>query len=78
MVKAAPKGLDYVQTMACGSCANENAYKVIFAYYNIKHRGGKPLTNEEMEQCVLNTGPGCPDLSLLSFRGSFHGRTFGK
>ena len=22
-------------------------------------------------------GPGCPDLSILSFKGSFHGRTFG-
>ncbi len=63
--------------MACGSCANENAYKVMFAWYNVKHRGGKPPSKEEMEQCVMNTGPGCPDLSLLSFKGSFHGRTFG-
>lgn len=26
--KAAPHGLTKVQTMACGSCANENAFKV--------------------------------------------------
>lgn len=25
----------------------------------------------------FNLGPGCPDLSILSFKGAFHGRTFG-
>jgi len=23
-----PKGMDYVQTMMCGSCSNENAFKM--------------------------------------------------
>jgi len=77
MMSVAPKGLTQLQTMACGSCANENAYKVMFINYNIKRRGGKFPTQEEMSECVLNQGPLCPDLSLLSFKGSFHGRTLG-
>lgn len=66
-----------VQTMACGSCANENAYKVMFIWYNTKRRNGKVPSQEELDQCVMNQGPSCPDLSLLSFKGAFHGRTFG-
>ena len=66
-----------VQTMACGSCANENAYKAIFIWYNTKIRGGKEPTQEVLSDCVMNKGPGCPDLSILSFKGGFHGRTIG-
>ncbi|OWA53240.1 4-aminobutyrate aminotransferase, mitochondrial [Hypsibius exemplaris] len=73
----APKGLKHVQTMACGSCSNENAYKVIFIWYNSKIRKGKAFTEEELQQCLVNKGPACPDLSMMSFKGGFHGRTFG-
>lgn len=73
----APKGLNLIQTMACGSCANENAYKAIFIRYNSMMRGGKELNQEEMNECIMNKGPGCPDLSILSFKGGFHGRTLG-
>lgn len=77
LVSIAPKGLRHVQTMACGSCSNENAYKVIFIWYNTKERKGKPFTDADLEQCLVNKGPACPDLSLMSFKGAFHGRTFG-
>ncbi len=73
----APAGHSRIQTMACGSCANENAYKIMFIYYNTLKRRGIPPSLLEMEQCVVNQGTGCPDLSLLSFKGGFHGRTFG-
>jgi 4-aminobutyrate aminotransferase/(S)-3-amino-2-methylpropionate transaminase len=63
--------------MACGSCANENAYKVMFIHYNTIRRRGVPPTQEELTECVMNKGPGCPDLSILSFKGGFHGRTLG-
>jgi 4-aminobutyrate aminotransferase / (S)-3-amino-2-methylpropionate transaminase len=69
--------MNQVQTMACGSCANENAYKVMFTWYNTMRRNGKPPSQTELEECVMNKGPGCPDLSLLSFNGAFHGRTLG-
>jgi 4-aminobutyrate aminotransferase/(S)-3-amino-2-methylpropionate transaminase len=77
LISIAPKGLSHVQTMACGSCSNENAYKVIFIWYNTKLRNGKPYTEEELQQCLVNKGPACPDLTMLSFKGAFHGRTMG-
>ena len=66
-----------VQTMACGSCANENAYKAIFIRHNTILRGGKLPPQETLDQCIINKGSGCPDLSILSFKGAFHGRTMG-
>lgn len=56
-VKVAPKGLNMVQTMACGSCANENAYKAVFIRYNTKIRKEKPpYTQQELQDCVVNAG----------------------
>jgi 4-aminobutyrate aminotransferase/(S)-3-amino-2-methylpropionate transaminase len=77
LLKVAPANLNMVQTMACGSCANENAYKAIFIWYNTMQRGGQPPSQATLDECVMNKGPGCPDLSILSFKGAFHGRTFG-
>lgn len=76
--KMAPPGLTEVTTMACGSCANENAFKVCFIDYQTRMRGeGSPFTPEELETCMVNQAPGCPDLAILSFTGGFHGRTMG-
>jgi len=77
LLSIAPKGLKQVQTMACGSCANENAFKAGFFWYNNLQRGGKPPTQKDLESCIMNKGPACPDLSVLSFKGAFHGRTMG-
>lgn len=77
LLEVAPKGLTEVQTMACGSCSNENAFKAAFFWYNNMVRGGKPPTQEDLSNCIMNKGPGCPDLSVLSFKGGFHGRTIG-
>lgn len=63
--------------MACGSCANENAYKIMFIWYNMRTRNGKMPSQLVLDECVMNKGIGCPDLSILSFKGSFHGRTLG-
>ena len=63
--------------MACGSTANENAFKAVFIKYMEDQRGGQPPTQEELNSSMLNAAPGCPDLSILSFTGAFHGRTFG-
>ncbi|KAK7879685.1 hypothetical protein WMY93_033604 [Mugilogobius chulae] len=77
LLSVAPSGMSRVQTMACGSCSNENAYKAMFIWYRNKERGGPnpSPTEEEMSSCMVNQGPGCPDLSILSFMGGFHGRT---
>ncbi|XP_059190171.1 4-aminobutyrate aminotransferase, mitochondrial-like [Centropristis striata] len=77
LLSVAPRGMKRVQTMACGSCSNENAYKAMFIWYRKKERGLNTPTEEELHTCMINQRPGCPDLSILSFTGGFHGRTLG-
>ena len=64
-----------VTTMMCGSCSNENAFKMMYFKYMEKQRGGRAFTKEEEESCMINQAPGTPRLSILSFHGGFHGRT---
>nr|MBE5725114.1 putative4-aminobutyrate aminotransferase, mitochondrial-like [Cucujiformia] len=60
------------------ACSNENAYKNMFMVYQKRQRGGDlRFTPEEEASCMINMAPGSPKLSLLSFHGGFHGRTFG-
>uniref|UniRef100_H2MZP0 4-aminobutyrate aminotransferase n=1 Tax=Oryzias latipes TaxID=8090 RepID=H2MZP0_ORYLA len=77
LLSVAPSGMSRVQTMSCGSCSNENAFKSIFIWYRNKERGLSGPTAEDLSSCMLNQAPGCPDLSILSFTGAFHGRTMG-
>ncbi|KAK2829036.1 hypothetical protein Q7C36_017026 [Tachysurus vachellii] len=77
LLSIAPSGMTRVQTMACGSCSNENAFKAMFIWYKNKERGTNNPSPEETSSCMINQGPGCPDLSILSFMGAFHGRTMG-
>lgn len=37
--QVAPSGMTRVQTMACGSCSNENAYKAMFIWYRVSDTG---------------------------------------
>jgi len=73
----APKGLNQVMTLMCGSCSNEVAYKSVFMNYMNTQRGGRPFTQQELTSCLKNQLPGSPELSILSFEGGFHGRTVG-
>lgn len=66
-----------ITTMACGSTANENAFKAAFIAFMDRHRGGAPPTQEDLNSAMLGQAPGCPPLSILSFSGAFHGRTMG-
>ncbi|XP_054268603.1 4-aminobutyrate aminotransferase, mitochondrial-like [Macrosteles quadrilineatus] len=78
LLSVAPKGLSHVTTMMCGSCSNENAYKNMFIWYQRRQRGGSTsFSEEEMSSCMINQTPGAPPLSVLSFKGAFHGRTLG-
>uniref|UniRef100_A0A669EV32 4-aminobutyrate aminotransferase n=1 Tax=Oreochromis niloticus TaxID=8128 RepID=A0A669EV32_ORENI len=77
LLSVAPSGMTRVQTMSCGACSNENAYKAIFIWYRNKERGQNTPTNEELNTSMINQAPGCPELSILSFMGGFHGRTLG-
>lgn len=79
----APAGMGNVQTMACGSCANENAYKAAIIRFRAlqrkaEGRGSLEFSEEELSSCMVNALPGAAqDLVILSFDGGFHGRTFG-
>ncbi|XP_037035478.1 4-aminobutyrate aminotransferase, mitochondrial [Bradysia coprophila] len=78
LMSVAPQGLDSVTTMMCGSCSNENAFKNIFIWYRKNQRGENvQFTEEEISSCMINQSPGSPALSILSFKGAFHGRTLG-
>lgn len=75
---AAPEGQDKVWICNTGSDANDNAYKASFMHYKSKERGyDKPFTEEELETAMNGDHPGNPNLAILSFKGSFHGRTIG-
>lgn len=58
-------------TMMCGSCSNENALKNIFLWYQARERGSVDVDFSELEKesCMLNSAPGSPDLTVLSFQG---------
>uniref|UniRef100_A0A1I8BCI3 Gamma-amino-N-butyrate transaminase n=1 Tax=Meloidogyne hapla TaxID=6305 RepID=A0A1I8BCI3_MELHA len=75
--EVAPKGLEHAQAMLCGTSANENAIKTAFIHYQTRKRGGKPPSQEDMDSCMKNEIPGTPNLSVLGFNGSFHGRSLG-
>ncbi|PLW14184.1 hypothetical protein PCANC_00170 [Puccinia coronata f. sp. avenae] len=79
LLKVAPKGLNQLFTMMCGSCANEGALKAAFFAYRQRERGGglSQFSAEELKSCMNNSQPGSPDLVAMSFRSGFHGRLFG-
>lgn len=73
-----PGGLDRIFTAQSGSEANELAFKAAFMLYRRRERGeGVEWTEEEIASCLQNAAPGSPDLAVLSFANSFHGRGFG-
>jgi 4-aminobutyrate aminotransferase/(S)-3-amino-2-methylpropionate transaminase len=76
LMSVAPAGMTQAVTALCGSCSNENAYKMAFMWYQAEKRGGLP-TAEDLETSMKHEAPGTPDLSILSFHGSFHGRLLG-
>jgi len=76
-LEVAPKGMKYFQTLMCGSCTVENAMKSAMGYYASKKRGDVPHTLLDHTSCMEGLPPGSPDHTVLSFRGCFHGRTFG-
>jgi len=76
----APKGLDRVGTMMCGSCATESTFKLAMIAHGQKKRGGMavPPTKEELDACVDNCLPaGSANVGVLSFKTGYHGRMFG-
>jgi 4-aminobutyrate aminotransferase/(S)-3-amino-2-methylpropionate transaminase len=77
LMSVSPRGMDSVYQMMCGSCSNENAYKVACMHFARVQRGGAAFGPEDQNSCMRNAAPGSPPLSILSFERSFHGRLFG-
>lgn len=78
LLRVAPKGHDKIFTAQSGSEANELAYKASFMLYQRRKRGeGVEWNDEEIKSCLDNALPGSPELAIMSFRNSFHGRGFG-
>ncbi|MBW0461955.1 hypothetical protein O181_001670, partial [Austropuccinia psidii MF-1] len=79
LLKVAPKGLNQLFTMMCGSCANEGALKAAFFSYRQRQRGDEAVdfSDQELRSCMNNHIPGSPNLVAMSFRSGFHGRLFG-
>ena len=74
----APKGMDQIFPMMCGTCSNENAIKLMFMRYMDKLRDGRAdFTKDELESTMTHQAPGSPELCILAFKGGFHGRTIG-
>jgi 4-aminobutyrate aminotransferase / (S)-3-amino-2-methylpropionate transaminase len=76
--RVAPRGLDNLVTMLCGSSAVENAFKQAMILYETNRRGdGVAHSNQDLNSCMTNDAPGCSSTTILSFEGAFHGRTMG-
>ena len=55
LLKVAPAGLSHVVSMSCGSCSNENAFKVVFMRHMRKQRGVElPLSDDVAYSSVMN------------------------
>lgn len=80
LLKVAPSGMDKIFTAQSGSEANEMAFKAAFMLHRRRERSQREnpeWTNEEKTSSLLNAKPGSPDLAVLSFSRSFHGRGIG-
>jgi 4-aminobutyrate aminotransferase/(S)-3-amino-2-methylpropionate transaminase len=77
LMRAAPPGCIQVFPAQSGSEANDLAFKAAFMAYRQQQRAGSPWTEHEQATAMKNQAPGSPDLAILSFRNSFHGRSFG-
>ncbi|CAB3224528.1 unnamed protein product [Arctia plantaginis] len=78
LLAISPPGLCNVFTMMCGACSNENAMKAACINFCSKARSGKKtFGTPELISVMSNEPPGSPSLTILSFKGAFHGRTMG-
>lgn len=77
LLDVAPKGQNQVWSGLSGADANELAFKAAFMWYQSKQRGyTAAFSTEENESVMKNEQPGSPELAILSFKRSFHGRLF--
>lgn len=73
LLRVSPTGLNHAITMACGSCANENAFKLAFMRYMKKERGEETphANNPALSSCVVNQVNSTLFLNYLHLGHSF-------
>jgi 4-aminobutyrate aminotransferase/(S)-3-amino-2-methylpropionate transaminase len=73
----APVSCPRVMTVTSGAEAVENALKAAFLWKARRRRHGAPFNEEDLLWAMQNRQRGIGELKILSFEGSFHGRTLG-
>jgi len=77
LMSVAPPKLNNVIPMMCGTCSNENGMKLMFMKYAEHLRGGEQFSQDDLDSAMNGVAPGIPKMSILSFHGSFAGRSIG-
>ena len=86
LMRLAPRGLGRVMTVTTGAEAVENAIKAAFIWHASRRRAGSAKTAKtgsavptaaELEACMRNEQADPGDFQVISFEGSFHGRSLG-
>lgn len=77
LMRVAPAGMSRVLTVTTGAEAVENAIKAAFIRLARRRRGGAPPSAEDLAAVMLNRQPGVNAFKVISFEGSFHGRSLG-
>jgi 4-aminobutyrate aminotransferase/(S)-3-amino-2-methylpropionate transaminase len=73
-----PSGMDFVFSTICDSCTVDVALKLVFMEYQAQKREDPlVISQEDLNSCMMNQAPGSPNLSILSFHGSVHGKLLG-
>ena len=77
-MKICPPELDSLYSFICSNCTIEVALKLAFIDFQSRKRTDPvQISDLDLDSCMNNQQPGAPDLSVLSFDGSIHGKTFG-
>jgi 4-aminobutyrate aminotransferase/(S)-3-amino-2-methylpropionate transaminase len=73
-----PDGLDYIFTSICDDCTIEVAIKLITMEFMGRFREDPAnISQKDLDSSMVNSLPGTPELAILSFNGSVHGKLFG-
>lgn len=77
VMRVAPAGLSKVFTCSSGAEAVENAIKAAFIWLARRRRDGAAPTQAELSDCMHNRQTMANRFKIISFEGSFHGRSLG-
>ena len=68
VMSAAPDGLDAVQMLMCGACANEFAYKIAFMHHQVNYETLRILSVQPRNDFIKQNGAYLQDLTVSPLR----------